>query len=266
MDNKLYKLLKKINDDLSDFISNSLNGENKVLDKCLKKDENGNFVEDKQHWDKMLVRSKNLQGLLEKLYVRLMTVNEVSDFKIARRMLNDEIIVWNYEIFLDFEENCDVKDTRFICLRMFNRTYETAMWYIDKAEDQLNEENGLAQNQLAQLKTNLSDTQRALLFDLLVKDGFIPYDTDPAGFIWVFGGESDKYTSFEIKWLKNKQLLRELLIPLRHSDIIQADYERIAPIIFIDKKGNQISLAKAKHIESTDSDKIAEIHKKIATR
>lgn len=115
-----------------------------------------------------------------------------------------------------------------------------------------------------QLKTSLTEPKRDLLFDRLVMDGFIPKNTDKEGFKWVFGWKNDKYTSFQIKWLKNKQLLRELLIPLRHSDIIQADYERLVPIFFIDKKENYISLAKGKHIESTDSDKIAEIHKKLA--
>jgi hypothetical protein len=120
-----------------------------------------------------------------------------------------------------------------------------------------------------QLSTNLNDIQRGLLYDLLVKDAFIPKETDKDGFIWAFGGENGKYTDFKIVWLKNnKQLLRELVLPLMHQDIkVQADYERLVPLVFIDNKGNSnpITLAKNKPIPSLDSDKITAIHKKIAT-
>lgn len=117
-----------------------------------------------------------------------------------------------------------------------------------------------------QLKTKLTDTQRDLLYNLLIDDNFISGDTDRDGFIWAFGGENYKYTSFKITWLKNKQLLRELLEPLKHPDIIiKADFERIVPSIFIDSKGEAITLAKNKRILSQDSDRIAAILKKIAT-
>jgi hypothetical protein len=117
-----------------------------------------------------------------------------------------------------------------------------------------------------QLKTNLNDTQRSLLYDLLKKDKFIPDDTDRDGFIWAFGGKNDKYTDFKIKWLNNKQILRELVIPLEHPDIkIKADYERLVPLVFIDDKNNPITLAKNKPVPSLESDKIKEILKKIAT-
>lgn len=116
----------------------------------------------------------------------------------------------------------------------------------------------------SKLQTNLTDTQRSLLFDLLVKDNYIP-DSDKDGFIWAFGGENDKYKAFKVKWLKNKQLLRELLIPLKHPEMIKADFERLIPLIFIDIKNNAITLAKNKPVLSQDSDKITEILRKIAT-
>lgn len=54
------------------------------------------------------------------------------------------------------------------------------------------------------LKTNLTDIQRASLFDLLVKDGFIPDDTDKNGFIQAFGNNEN---NFVIHWEKSKSLL-----------------------------------------------------------
>jgi hypothetical protein len=56
-----------------------------------------------------------------------------------------------------------------------------------------------------QLKTNLTDTQRGKLFDLLVLHGFIP-DKDKAGFIWAFGSVNDNYTSYSTEWQKQSNL------------------------------------------------------------
>lgn len=266
MENKLFKLLVKIQSDFSNFFDDCLNCNFEVYDRYGDIDENRNFVEDKEHWDKMLVRSKNLQKLVEKLRVRLMTVNDVSDFRVARRMLNSEDFYWLYEKLLAFEDNCDVDDPRLKCIKMTNRTYETALWLIDEAEEKLNDENGEGQGRLAQLKTNLKDDkQRQLLYDLLVKDNFIPVETDKDGFKWVFGGMNNKYTSYKIKWLKNKQLLRELLTPLKQPDTQMADIERIVPLIFINADDNAINLANNKPVLSQDSDKLSEILKKIAT-
>mgnify|MGYP003653357893 CR=1 FL=1 len=81
--------------------------------------------------------------------------------------------------------------------------------------------------------TRLNNTQRSLLFELLVDGGFIPKDTDKDDFIWVFGGMNGNNLKSKMTWLKNK--------------------------------GNPIALAKNKPVPSSDSDMIAEIHKKIAT-
>ncbi len=112
--------------------------------------------------------------------------------------------------------------------------------------------------------TRLNNTQRSLLFELLVDGGFIPKDTDKDDFIWVFGGMNGNNLKSKITWLKNKQLLRELLTPLKPLDIKSAVYERFVPLVFINDKGNPIALAKNKPVPSSDSDLIAEIHKKIA--
>jgi hypothetical protein len=60
-----------------------------------------------------------------------------------------------------------------------------------------------------------------------------------------------------IKWLKNKQLLRELMTnKIVRRDLTIADVERLIPQNFIDKKNNPLSLAKNKTIASTDRDKL----------
>jgi hypothetical protein len=100
----------------------------------------------------------------------------------------------------------------------------------------------------------------------LINDGFIDKNTDKNGFIWAFGGSNNKYTSFKISWLKNIQLLRELLKGIQpFTDLIMADIERLCPMLFEDKKGNPINLAKNKVIQSLDCDKMTEILNKIAT-
>lgn len=56
-----------------------------------------------------------------------------------------------------------------------------------------------------QFITKLTDLQRGKLFDLLVLHGFIP-DNDKAGFIWVFGGKNDNYSSYSTDWGTPKNL------------------------------------------------------------
>lgn len=61
---------------------------------------------------------------------------------------------------------------------------------------------------IAQLKTNLTDTQRCLLFDLLVKGGFI-LDENKDCFIWAFGRPDETHPGFfrPVKWDESKALL-----------------------------------------------------------
>jgi len=60
-----------------------------------------------------------------------------------------------------------------------------------------------------------------------------------------------------IQWLKNKQLLRELLThPKIKCDLSIADMERLTPTMFVDKKGQSIKLAKNKVEPNEDSDKL----------
>lgn len=75
-----------------------------------------------------------------------------------------------------------------------------------------------------QLQTKLTDTQRGKLYELLVKNGFISGTTDKTGFIWAFGGESEKPNNWEpIEWIDksvtrhepNMQTLFELLYLLK---------------------------------------------------
>jgi len=120
---------------------------------------------------------------------------------------------------------------------------------------------------LPQLPTNLTNEQRGLLFDLLVKYKFIPETTNKKNFIWTFGTPVEnmpKHWQSTI-WNKNKQLLRELLNPFKKSNLKIADIEKLVPLLFKDKKGNPFTLTKNKCIPSLDSDIIADIHKKIAT-
>ena len=61
-----------------------------------------------------------------------------------------------------------------------------------------------------------------------------------------------------LKWLKTKQLARELLTHSKIKDSLTvAEIERQAPTLFIDKNNNPLTLAKNKKIPSTDSDNLS---------
>lgn len=67
-------------------------------------------------------------------------------------------------------------------------------------------------------------------------------------------------TERPLKWIQNKQLLRELLTHDKIKGILTiAEIERQAPSIFIDNNNNKLNLAKNKKVPSTDSDNLSKI-------
>lgn len=81
---------------------------------------------------------------------------------------------------------------------------------------------------------------------------------------YVFGGKGMPVGFHGLKWQKNKQLLLELLTGINPSKK-NTDLNKIVPKYFVDKKGNPIHLAKPKHVESTDHDKLKKIIENLAT-
>lgn len=118
-------------------------------------------------------------------------------------------------------------------------------------------------NKNACFARSFTDAERQKLFDGLINGGFIPTDTNRNHFAFVFGGVPipDNEKPFQpLKWMKNKQLLRELLTEERIKECLtNAGVERITPDLFIDKKGNLFKLSKNKHISNRDSKKIVKI-------
>lgn len=96
--------------------------------------------------------------------------------------------------------------------------------------------------QLPQLPTNLTNIQRETLFDLLVKHLFIPATTNKEGFVWAFGGLNEKYNSFSIEWLKDKNLAVYLIDQLCYDKrrTLQSNYLSIGSKIFGIKSMAQI--------------------------
>lgn len=110
-------------------------------------------------------------------------------------------------------------------------------------------------NKSSKLRTKGSDSERETLFAALIKDGFISTTTDSDSFLWGLGSTLTTPVNFTpIVWLKNKQLLRELLEPI--VDISKADMARAVPLIFSNRAKTALYLAKNKPIPSKDSDKI----------
>jgi hypothetical protein len=97
---------------------------------------------------------------------------------------------------------------------------------------------------------------------------YLPKDTNYSHLKFVFGGTAipDKEKPFErLKWLRTKQLLRELLKGIKHTDTSIAELERQVPNFFVDKKNNPFSLAKNKEAPSAESDYIKDLIKDLAT-
>lgn len=110
------------------------------------------------------------------------------------------------------------------------------------------------------LQTNLNITQREILYDLLVKDQFIPDSTDKESFVWVFGKPNEKQPEIfhPIEWNKNKQLLREFLEAIKRDNVKISEIEKIAPLLFY-KNGDPLKLAKNKIKETLDHRRLKKI-------
>lgn len=106
------------------------------------------------------------------------------------------------------------------------------------------------------LKTKLTTEKASILFVWLKVNGFISKEADGESFLWIFVGEHKPKCFYPVEWIPSKQLLRELVIPLRHN-LTVTEVEKIVPLNFI-KKGKPLKLAKAKRVLSQDSDKLKE--------
>lgn len=132
-----------------------------------------------------------------------------------------------------------------------------SIWDIERKKDE--------KQPAKQIKTDLTNDQRAELADLFAEAGFIPA-ADKTALIEAIGGKIEGNRVEPVKWLKNKQLLREFLTSLKgFSDLRTTDIEHLCPELFTDLKGNPINLANNKVVPCTDSDKIKGYFKKIAT-
>lgn len=94
-----------------------------------------------------------------------------------------------------------------------------------------------------------------ILYRNLVESKFISQDSDLESFKSIFHGYSTS-NFIPIKWLNNKQLLRELLTELKHNDTKIAEMQRLIPTLFIDKQSNPLILAKNKHLDTRESRQI----------
>ena len=111
-------------------------------------------------------------------------------------------------------------------------------------------ENGILQ---AEQKLTAPDKVKNTASQQITIQNIILNELQKQGFI-----END--TARPLKWLKNKQLLRELLTHDRIKGALSiAEIERQTPSLFIDKHDNTIKLAKNKTVPNTDSDTLQHI-------
>jgi len=112
----------------------------------------------------------------------------------------------------------------------------------------------------------MKDTEQTCLYNELTENSYwIPKETRYNDFCHTFGGNVKPDDFKLIMWYKNVQLLRELLLPLKHPDISQATMEKEAGNYFVDKKGKPRPLAKDNPKPDPDRDHLIAIMKKLAT-
>lgn len=123
----------------------------------------------------------------------------------------------------------------------------------------------------------LNEIKLKHLFSELVNNEFIDKQTNINHFYFVFGGiEVPPNTSdFKpIKWMKNKQLFRELIFGIKceefshtglfnETGVSKAEVARETHIFFQNKSNQKLHLASNRFISSIDSDKIKDILKGI---
>jgi len=97
---------------------------------------------------------------------------------------------------------------------------------------------------------------------LLKERGFVPSSTDPSVFLYQMGCTDECPQQLgPIVWLKNKQLLREMLELwfrrlIADKALSKARIEEICPQVFVGEDGLQLSLAKPKPVPSLESDEL----------
>ena len=98
----------------------------------------------------------------------------------------------------------------------------------------------------------------ALVF--LKEKGFVEKDTDVTNFLYLMGCTEEKTESVKpVCWLRNKQLLREMLECwfgrlIDDGSMKKARMEALCSLCFVDKKGEMIHLSKNKPVPSHESD------------
>ena len=123
----------------------------------------------------------------------------------------------------------------------------------------------------------LNESKLKHLFNGLVDNEFIDKQTNINHFYFVFGGlevPPDTSELKPIKWLKNKQLLRELIFGRKYegftdtgllntNGVVKATVSKEIPLFFRDKNNRTLRLANDKFEPSCDSDIINNILKSL---
>lgn len=119
--------------------------------------------------------------------------------------------------------------------------------------------------QPARFPACLDYAQGAKVLQSLKDEGFVPKETEPMNFLYQMGCTDERPDKVQpIVWLKNKELLREMLeswfkIALDNKAVKLAKLEAVCPQVFVDAKGEKMNLAKRKVVLSVDTDKITKI-------
>lgn len=137
--------------------------------------------------------------------------------------------------------------------------------YVDVHDNEvvnLNIGNGKVEvnKQLAHFPPCLDFTQGQAALNFLKEKGFVPSETEPENFLYQMGCREERPDEVRpIVWLKNKQLLREMLEHwysklLEDKALTQTKMATICSQVFVNHDGEIIHLARRKSVPSLESD------------
>lgn len=116
--------------------------------------------------------------------------------------------------------------------------------------------------QPARFPASLDYDKGTKALEFLKGGGFVAKDTDPGNFLYQTGCTDERPEKVQpIVWLKNKQLLREMLEGwfeklIAEEALKKVKMEAICSQVFVDEDGEMIHLPKPKDYPSSDSKNI----------
>jgi len=186
--------------------------------------------------DKILTKAAelNLYDTLEPVSIWNLNIHEISVFEDDTSIDISELIIYRdkfsefkqQKIFSYFNQNKKLELFEKILIRLFANFSEP-------------QQTGRAD--FKKLTKKLSIEQQKNLFSVLTNENLLSKDSDFDSFCFVFGGDRMPDNFKPLKWLANRQLLRELLVRFENTDNKIPTAKYTLPPYFVNKKDKCIT-------------------------